>query len=64
MIGAEFKNKEVVSLVMEYIPGETLDKIIRCYRSLSESTIQLYMKQIMDAVFYMHSNYVMHRYMA
>jgi hypothetical protein len=47
---------------MEHIPGEPLDKFIYKYKKLNEPTIQLYTKQIVDAIDYMHSKLVMHRY--
>ncbi len=36
------------------IIGQTLDAIIRTYRSLNEPTIQSFVKQIVDGVAYMH----------
>lgn len=61
MIGVEFDGRESVGLVMEYIIGETLDKVIRQYRSLNEQIIQSFAKQMTDALAYMHSQFVMHR---
>ncbi len=60
-MGVEFKSNEAVGLVMEYIVGDTLDNIIRSYRSLNEATIQSFTKQMVDALAYMHSQFVMHR---
>ena len=62
MVGAEFQYNEIVSLVMEYIPGEPLDKHILNNRKLNEQTVKLYTKQVVDAVSYMHSKFVIHRY--
>ena len=57
----EIKSHEAISLVMEYIVGDTLDNVIRRYRSLNEGIIQSYSKQMVDALAYMHSRFVMHR---
>lgn len=47
---------------MEHIPGIPLDKYIYKNGKLKEPTIQLYTKQIVQAIAYMHSKFVMHRY--
>ena len=46
---------------MEHIPGVPLDKYIYKCGKLKEPTIQLYTKQIVSAIAYMHSKFVMHR---
>ena len=61
LLGIEFQYNEVCSLIMEHIPGEPLDKFIFKYGGLNESQIQLYTKQIVNAIDYMHSKLVMHR---
>lgn len=62
LLGVEIEFNEVVSLVMEQIPGEPLDKFIYYNGKLAEALIQLYTKQIVSAIAYMHSKFVMHRY--
>lgn len=62
LIGVEFKHNEVHGLIMEYVNGERLDKLIRRYRFLNETIVQLFTRQLVDAVAYMHSKYIMHRY--
>ncbi|CAF0873983.1 unnamed protein product [Brachionus calyciflorus] len=61
LLGVEIEYNEVTSLVMEHIPGEPMDKFIYKNRSLNESLIQLFTKQIVSAIAYMHSKFVMHR---
>lgn len=61
LLGVEIEFNEVVSLVMEHIPGIPLDKYIYKNGKLKEPTIQLYTKQIVQAIAYMHSKFVMHR---
>lgn len=61
LLGIEFQYNEVSSLIMEHISGEPLDKFIFAKGTLSESYIQLYTKQILNAIDYMHSKLVMHR---
>ena len=61
LLGIEIQNNEVCSLIMEHIPGVPLDKYIYKNGKLKEHTIQLYTKQIVDAIAYMHSKFVMHR---
>lgn len=61
LLGVEIEFNEVVSLVMEHIPGIPLDKYIYKNGKLKEPTIQIYTKQIVQAIAYMHSKFVMHR---
>ena len=62
LLGVEFQFNDVVSLIMEHIPGEPLDKYIFRCRTLDEPTIKLFTKQTVEAIDYMHSKFVMHRY--
>ena len=61
LLGVEFEHNEVSSLIMEHIVGEPLDKFIYRNRTLNENTIQLFTKQTVEAIKYMHSKFVMHR---
>lgn len=47
---------------MEHIPGEPMDKFIFKNHNLNENLIQLFTKQIVSAIAYMHSKFVMHRF--
>lgn len=61
LLGAQFEFNDVSSLIMEYLPGETLDKYIYKNKQLSEKTIKIFTRQTVDAVSYIHSKLVMHR---
>ncbi len=61
LLGVELYFDDVRSLVLEYVDGETLDKIIHKEKPLKEKSIKLFTRQIVDAVTYIHSNMVMHR---
>ena len=47
---------------MEYIVGDTLNKFIKTEVYLKESVIKNFTKQLVDAISYMHSKFVMHRF--
>ena len=53
-------------IVMEYINGGDLDKCLRDYKSkygvvFQEEIVQYLMRQILDAVYYLHKNKIVHR---
>lgn len=58
----EFKRHDVVGIITEFIQGDTLDTLVRQNGALSESTTQGFMKQIIDAVTYIHGQLVLHRF--
>jgi serine/threonine protein kinase len=62
-LGTETKENEPIGLVMEHIQGENLDLIIKKENGLSESLIQVYAYQLLNAIVYMHSRNIMHRYL-
>lgn len=61
ILGVEFKKQDVVSIITEFIPGDSLDSILKQHGVFSEKTIQVFIKQIIDAVGYIHANLVLHR---
>lgn len=60
MIGAEKKNK-VFFMIMEYVKGESLEKILEREKVLDCSTAIEYILQIAGAVQHAHSNKIIHR---
>jgi serine/threonine protein kinase len=50
-----------LSILMEYVPGKSLDNLLQKYGSLSEPVIRNYTKQILLALAYCHSLNVVHR---
>lgn len=48
-------------IVMEFVPGQTLQEFMRIYRSLPEVTVVPIAIQLFDAVRYAHENGVIHR---
>ena len=61
-IGIEYFYQEPVSLVMEHIDGENLDVLVKREGRLDENFIKAYSVQILDAIIYMHSCNIIHRY--
>ena len=49
------------SIVMEHIPGENLNQIIKKNAYLPEVLIQIYAKQILMAITYLHYKNIIHR---
>lgn len=47
---------------MEHIEGFNLEKIIKIQGVLSEVNIKKYCKQMIDALIYLHSKNIIHRY--
>jgi hypothetical protein len=50
-----------LSILMEYVPGKSLDNLLQKYGSLGEPVIRNYTKQILLALAYCHSLNVVHR---
>ena len=61
-VGVEFLFGEPISIVMNQINGENLDTLLKRKSALSENSVRLYANQILDAIIYMHSLDVIHRY--
>jgi len=60
MIAAEKENK-VFFMVMEYVKGKTLEKILEEKKSLDFEAASNYVLQISDAVGHAHANKIIHR---
>eukprot|EP00457_Paulinella_chromatophora_P003004 gb/GEZN01003009.1/.p1 GENE.gb/GEZN01003009.1/~~gb/GEZN01003009.1/.p1 ORF type:complete len:634 (-),score=57.37 gb/GEZN01003009.1/:232-2133(-) len=50
-----------LSILMEYVPGKSLDVLLEKYGVLSEGVIRSYTTQILSALSYCHSKKVVHR---
>ena len=61
MLGVEFDNGDASALVMEYVQGDTLIKVIKYYGALPEMTIKGFARRILSGIAYMHSRNVIHR---
>jgi serine/threonine protein kinase len=61
-IGSQFNGAEPRSIVMEYIKGDSLDMIIKEKEQINESLIKVYTFQVLNAIVFMHSRNVMHRF--
>ncbi len=46
---------------MEYIPGGSIKYILNKYGPLSEKLIRLYLRQILNALIFLHKNGIVHR---
>jgi len=60
LLGTE-RNGPTLSILMEYVPGKSLDSILSRYGSLHEDIIRGYTKQILLALEYCHNKHVVHR---
>ncbi|RMZ99128.1 MAP kinase kinase kinase [Brachionus plicatilis] len=61
LLGVEFTFKGPISIIMEYIEGVNLEKIIKIQGVLAELTIKTYCRQLIDALAYLHSKNIIHR---
>jgi serine/threonine protein kinase len=52
---------DIVAFVMEYIDGQTLESIIENKNNLSDTEIELFLHQMIDAIEYVHSQGFIHR---
>lgn len=50
-----------LNILMEYVPGNSLDKVLGNFGSLDEAVTRSYTKQLLDALDYCHLNNVVHR---
>jgi len=48
-------------LVMDYVPGENLEAIVKQYGSLGEAEALACMAQVLDALIYLHGQAILHR---
>jgi serine/threonine protein kinase len=64
-MGAEFgggAGAKPKSIVMEYIQGDCLDLVLKETNGINESLIKVYTYQVLNAIVFMHSKNIMHRY--
>eukprot|EP00808_Paulinella_micropora_P013147 g60975.t1 len=55
------RDGSTLSILMEYVPGKSLDVLLEKYGVLSEAVIRNYATQILSALSYCHSKKVVHR---
>lgn len=50
-----------VDIVLEFVPGGSLDALIAKFGKLSERIAAIYTKQILEGLAYLHSHNIIHR---
>ena len=50
-----------LNILMEFVPGKSLDSILEKFGALGEKVIRLYTRQLLEALAYCHANHVVHR---
>jgi len=60
LLGTE-KNGNKLNILMEYVPGKSLDTLLETFGPFSEKVMRVYTKQLLDALAYCHANHVVHR---
>jgi serine/threonine protein kinase len=60
-LGIEIDGKDIVGLVMEQLRGESLSRLIKKYSNIDEIMIQIYIRQMLDGIAYIHSKKIIHR---
>lgn len=50
-----------IDILLEYVSGGSLKKILQKYGALSEEVIKMYAKQLLNGLAYLHDNYIVHR---
>jgi len=62
LIGSSFeKRSNTLNIVMEYVPGESLDEIYQKFGAFSEPIVRNYTRQLLRALAYCHRMNVIHR---
>ncbi|XP_062861470.1 uncharacterized protein map3k19 [Trichomycterus rosablanca] len=51
----------IISILMEYIPGGSISNVLSRFGPLPEKVFALYTTQIVEGVYYLHANRVIHR---
>ena len=55
------RNGNKLNILMEYVPGKSLDSLLEKFGAFSEPIIRNYTKQLLEALAYCHANRVVHR---
>jgi serine/threonine protein kinase len=55
------RNGNKLNILMEYVPGKSLDSLLEKFGAFSEKVIRSYTKQLLEALSYCHANRVVHR---
>jgi hypothetical protein len=55
------RNGNKLNILMEYVPGKSLDSLLEKFGGFSEKVIRSYTKQLLEALSYCHANRVVHR---
>ena len=50
-----------LNILMEYVPGKSLDTLLEKFGAFSEKVIRSYTRQLLEALCYCHANRVVHR---
>eukprot|EP01083_Nonionella_stella_P149116 473168_1 len=53
--------RDKMNIIMEFVPGKSMHSLLMDFGAFDETTIQLYTKQLVVALAYMHSHNVIHR---
>uniref|UniRef100_A0A6A7G8H6 Mitogen-activated protein kinase kinase kinase NPK1 isoform X2 n=1 Tax=Hirondellea gigas TaxID=1518452 RepID=A0A6A7G8H6_9CRUS len=52
---------ETFNILMEFVPGKSMDRLLTSFGPFDEPVIQIYTKQLVDGLTYMHSHCIIHR---
>lgn len=52
----------IVDIVLEYVSGGSVRKLLDKFNKLEEKIIATYIRQVIDGLLYLHSNNIIHRY--
>ncbi|XP_078535406.1 mitogen-activated protein kinase kinase kinase 2 [Lissotriton helveticus] len=53
--------ERTLSIFMEYMPGGSIKDQLKAYGALTENVTRKYTRQILEGVYYLHSNMIVHR---
>ncbi|CAF4592052.1 unnamed protein product [Rotaria sp. Silwood1] len=55
------KKPPIFQIIMEYVDGGSLSKLLSKYGQFSEESISMYTRQILEGLQYLHENHILHR---